>query len=144
MSTSENQDDLWAELQQYAAKEVPKEDDILSVEQLSAMPEGESILALRMEAVRQLKGFERIKAIGGIEKYLDDSEEKWQGKRGAMDAQSSRKIDELGGVVGKIQRLVSTSKRNVWTTANEISQAIKIVDDYRAKKKALLDRKKSN
>ena len=141
---TESQDDVWADLQQYAAKNLPAEDNIMSAEELAAMPEGQSMAVLKMEAIRQLKGFERIQAIGGIEKYLDDTEEKWQGKRSAMEAQSSRKIEELGGVLGKVKRMVSSSRRHVWTTANEIQQAIKVVDTYRARKKELLDRKKAN
>ena len=140
----ESEDDVWADLQQYAAKNLPTEDNIMSTEELAAMPEGQSMTVLKMEAIRQLKGFERIQAIGGIEKYLDDTEEKWQVKRSAMEAQSSRKIEELGGVFGKVKRMVSSSRSHVWTTANEIQQAIKVVDMYRARKKELLDKKKAN
>lgn len=140
--SDDEQNEQWKDLQQFATKEIAPEDDILSDAELAAAPEEQILLSFRAAATRGLKNLERIQSIGGIDKYLDAPEEVWQGKRDSMDAQSSERIKELGGVMGWMKRRNDENRQKVWVTANEIRKAIEIVDTYREKKRALSERKK--
>lgn len=138
-------DDQWATLLQEGIGKKVQEAERLTDSELLALPEEQRLEVLRSEAVAQIKNTDRIQSTGGIDRYLDAPEEVWQGKRASMDHQSSSKIDKPGGIFSffKSKPKNDAHEQRVLQTAQEIRQAIKIVDEYRAKKIRLQEKGKN-